>query len=142
MARTTPDSVKSILMLDYDSKRNPSLTPFITAANNLTNVVQTWAAKANLGLDSTTLTTIETWLAAHFYCMSDQPYELRSTNGAMGKFQGKTDMGLKATKYGQSAINMDWSNTLNAINEGKLGNTGMTWIGKPPSSQIPYEDRS
>ena len=144
MARTTSNAVKELLQPggDYDTVRNPSLTPFIQSATVVVDRVQTAAAANGRTLNSTELELIERWLAAHYYASSDQPYTSRSTAGASGSFQGQTGMYLEGTKYGQMAITLDYSGYLYSISSGPNRRTGkITWVGKPPSTQIDYQDR-
>lgn len=143
--RTTSDNVKGVLRLgseggDYDDVANPSLTPYIATANAITSRVYTCSVQKKLTLSTTELELIERWLAAHFYAMSDQTYAQRSTQGASGSFQGQTGMGLEATKYGQTALAVDYSGCLTAINKRQFA-SGF-WLGKPASQQLDWEDRN
>lgn len=83
---------------------------------------------------------VETLLAAHFYQLGDPGYKSRSTAGASGAFQtGGDGPQLGRTRYGQDAMLMDVSGALAAIN--KRAFAGSMWLGKPPSSQISYDER-
>lgn len=128
-------------MRDYDSVNQPSLTPFIRTANLVTNRMNTCATAKDYTLDSDLLLEIETWLAAHFYSMSDRPYSTTRTDKAYAKFQGITKMGLEASHYGQTALNLDYSGCLSIINSTTNKSVSVTWLGKPPSEQTDYEDR-
>lgn len=145
MARTTSSDVIGILLEDYDSENLPSLTPFIESASVIVDRVATCATARNKTLTTTELELIERWLAAHMYAMSDQPYTSRKTENAEGGFQGKTSMYLEATKYGQNAVNIDYSGCLatmgtpNAVVNKSVASA--FWMGKAPSSQIDYVDR-
>lgn len=141
MARTNSASVIGILISgkQYDAKTAPSLTPFIDTAASIVDDVVACAAKKEIVLTSTKLELIERWLAAHAYAHADQLYSSSSAGGASGSFQGQTGMHLESTQYGQMAMNLDSSGCLRAINKG--ARAGVTWLGKPPSSQIPYVDR-
>ncbi len=48
-------------------------------------------------------------------------------------------MGIEATTYGQTALTIDYSGCLTAINKRQFASA--TWLGKAPSEQISYEDR-
>lgn len=124
-ARTDDGLVKGVLLLDYDSVRNPVLTPFITVANVLTNRIAAMGASTGAEVPADELVLLETWLAAHAYCMSDQPYASKSTKGASATFQGKTDMRLKATKYGQMALDLDPTGYLASIDSGAQATADM-----------------
>ena len=127
MARTDPDSVKAILLRQYDTLHTPDLTAFIRSANNLTNRLATGAVTKGIPLSDAELTDIETWLAAHYYGVADQMLQAKNTQSSGGTFQGKTDMGLRSTIYGQQAIALDISGYLNAISQGNR--PGGFWLG-------------
>jgi hypothetical protein len=143
MPRTTSALVQGVLApgKDYDLVNQPDLTPFIATASSLVDQVVSLAF-SNRGflIDGNTAELIERWLAAHFYCVSDQTYQSKSTAGASASFQGQADMGLESNRYGQSAVRIDWTGTLNALNK-QLLPTGF-WAGRPPSAQTPYVDRN
>lgn len=127
MARTTDEKVREII----DTDPALSLNPFISTANSLV----TWlTSKDSSGLlSSDTLTLIETWLAAHFYAHRDQLYQSKSTGGASGSFQGQTQMVLNSTTYGQTAMLLDVTNNLAALNQASLNgnrkNASLFWLG-------------
>lgn len=140
--RTTDELVKEVLAPgeDYDLENNPSLTPFIAIANALVDKVAACATRKTDTQTDSTLTLMETWLAAHYYVQSDQNYTSESTGGASGSYQGSTaDKGIRGSKYGQSALEIDFSGCLDAITAKRKASA--MWGGKPPSSQIPYEQR-
>jgi hypothetical protein len=139
MPRTSEAAVKKILLIDYDSDAATDLSPFIDTASAVVDRVEACAIAKGKALSATELELIERWLSAHFYGQSDQPYTSRSTAGASGQFQGRTDMGFDSTKYGQSAIRIDYSGCL--LNIDKRQRARVIWLGKNPSSQIDYEDR-
>lgn len=145
MARTSVGAVKDVLLADYGPQPDgtlPSLVGFIDAANEFTTRVYNNAITyREVTLSATTLELIERWLAAHFYAMSDQPLATKSNGRASATFQGQTTaFGLKGTKYGQTAITLDYTRTLAAMDEGRIAVTG--WLGKAPSEQIAYSDRN
>lgn len=140
MSRTTTTDVKSVLMEDYDTIDNPSLTPFIDTASAFVDQVVVCATRKGITLDDTLLELIERWLAAHCYSMSDQPYSSRSNLRASGSFQGQTGKYFEATKYGQTAVSLDHSGCLAALGEERKVARGR-WLGRPPSEQTPYDQR-
>lgn len=137
MARTTSAAVIELLGDDYNG--TTVLTGFISTANVLVTRVAACAAAKGITLTAEELELMERWLSAHFYQQSDKGYSQRATLGASGTFGGKTDMGLNSTMYGQSAMTMDPSGCLAAITMRKTA--GLLWLGKPPSDQIPYQNR-
>lgn len=137
--RTTPDKVAAVLQpgSDYDGKSD--LYPFIDWATSMVDFVVNNASKYGRTAP-TDLATLETWLAAHAYKQSDQQLQNKSQGGVSGSFRGQTGEGLKGTLYGRTALSFDTSRILAAIDEGRIA--GSAWLGKPPSSQIAYKDRS
>jgi hypothetical protein len=143
VSRTTADLVKGVLMDDYGARLDgtpPDLSPYIDTASLLVDRVVTCAAGKRLALTAAELELIERWLSAHAYAMVDQPYASKSTGGASGSYQGRTDMMLEATKYGQMALALDWTGCLSAVS--KQARAGARWLGKPPRDQLSYDDRS
>lgn len=124
---------------DYNLSSPPELTGFILTANKIVSRVATCATAKGMALDSTELELIERWLSAHFYVVSDQPYASKSTGGQSASFQGKTGMSLDASKYGQAAMNVDYSGCLSAISKRAFASTA--WLGKNPNEQIAWENR-
>lgn len=125
---------------DYNLSSPPDLTGFILTANKIVSRVATCATAKGLTLDSEELELIERWLSAHFYVMSDQNYTSKSTGGQSASFQGKTDMSIAASKYGQAAMNVDYSGCLTAISKRQFA--GVTWLGKTASEQLTWEQRN
>lgn len=131
--RTTEADVQSILGGNYDTANSPSLTGFIAAASSLVDRIST----AYPGTLSTAdLTIIECWLAAHFYGHSDQFYKSKNTQSAGATFQGETKMGLSSTQYGQTAIMLDTTRYLAALDKG--GIVGGIWLGDTTQSDEDY----
>ena len=141
MARVDADHVKAVLApgKDYDTENAPSLTRFIQMANLFTTRVNTCATNKGVTLTSDELIEIEGLIAAHCYCMSDQTYASKNTEGAGASFHGQTGMRIEATKYGQMAMMVDPSGCVGAIGKGQRA--GAFWLGKAPSGQTDYVDR-
>lgn len=150
-ARTTEALVKSILgsgPRKYNYDGSTTLMPFIVAANNF--ISQAKAIAANRGYsvvdgpdaadDTASLWGIlERWVAAHLYQTMDQGYQSRTTEGASGQFLGQTGKKLESTYYGQNALMLDWTGSLEILDKRKIAS--LDWGGKPPSQQIPYNQR-
>lgn len=142
-ARTDEDKVKEVLMSDYGPKSDGSLPPldsFIRAANLVTTRVYECSVRNSLTLSDEELVEIETWLAAHYYVQSDQVFASRSEAGASMSFQGQLGMGLENSKYGQAALNLDYSGCLRKVLKGQRAMGA--WLGKPKSSQQTWEQRN
>lgn len=119
MARSTAEDVKSILApgKDYDGVSN--LTPFLRAAASMIDRCVARAIREVRPYGLSDFADCEAWLAAHLYKMSDQALASKSTEGASGSYQGTTsDMGLKGTKYGQTALMLDPTGYLTGISTG------------------------
>lgn len=136
MSRTNADDVIEILGGNYgpnEADTLPSLTGFITAANSLVNRI---SAKYPGVLAEADLTVIECWLAAHFYGHSDQFYKSKNTQSAGATFQGETKMGLSSTQYGQTAMMLDTTRYLAALDKG--GVVSSMWLGDTTQSDVDY----
>jgi hypothetical protein len=139
MARTTPEAVGEVLGEDWDGLR--SLTPFIDTAALLVTRVATCAVQRGTPLGVEELEIIERWLSAHFYTMSDKALVSKNSADAGGAFHGQTAMYLEASLYGQTAVGFDITGCLLSLTKPQTKSVGAFWLGKPPSSQIDYEDR-
>lgn len=135
--RTDPEQVKGVLLDTYNGSAN--LSPFMRGAKIITDAMIRCAQKKGITHTDDEIIEIETWLAAHGYAMSDQVAESERDLNANVTYQGKTDMALNATKFGQHALSLDYSGCLNAI--GKHRKQSILWLGKDPSAQINVWDR-
>lgn len=129
--RTSADAVKGVLLDNYDTEKAYSLDPFIATANVLTNRVAAKDTKAILA--AADLEMIERYLSAHFYQHGDQGFAEREEGKARAKFHGQTGKGLESTQYGQTAINLDATGELAAIQaemvSGKSRKAKVLWAG-------------
>lgn len=137
MARTTSNNVSAILLEDYDT--NNSLTPFIETASTIVDTVNNCASLKGISLSSTQLELIERWLAAHYYVMSDQNYRSKRTEGASAVYQGETGKYFEASKYGQTALSIDYSGCLKSLMNPRVG---VYWLGKELNEQQTYNQRN
>ncbi len=137
--RTTATDVEELLAANWDDET--SVTPYIQTANMLVNRVVVLAARlpSPIVFTAAELELIERWLAAHCYCQTDMLYQSKSTGGASASFQGQTAMHLESTRYGQMAMDLDYSGVLATINKRQVAQ--MYWLGKPPSEQLDYDQR-
>lgn len=140
MARTTAIAVKGILLQDYDTEAEPSLTPFIDTANALTSRLATAASADGNDLSVAELELIERWLAAHFYTISDQKYQESTTADAEAVYQGRTEMGLEATTYGQQALVLDWSGNLTSLSRHHRARG--VWLGSTATEAQTFDERN
>ncbi len=137
MPRTTVELVQGILGGDWDGTTD--LTPYINSATVVITRVAACAVSRGVAVTTEELEIIERWLSAHFYGQSDKPYIEKRTERAMGKFAGETGMGFDSTLYGQTAMRIDPSGCLAALN--KRQRAQVNWLGKVPSAQIPIDQR-
>ena len=103
-SRITVDDLVEIFETEFTEAQ---LSAFVNSAHYL--------IQANLlssGLSSDVLTEIHKYLAAHFASLRDQRIESERVADVSMKYQGKTDMGLNATLYGQTALMLDTSGSL------------------------------
>lgn len=127
MARTTALAVQGIIEVE----EGHDLTPYITAANELVTEVC-----EPLGYSELRLELIERWLSAHFYTNFD-PRPVREHAGPVGEeLQGKIDLYLDSSIYGQNAKMLDTKGGLAAlgkkIEDGAVdltGALGAFWLG-------------
>ena len=105
-ARVDAAQVKEIFETDLTDQE-------INACINLANTLISSLGLAAAGVTAATLTQIELLLSAHYCCLKDP----RAQKEKVGQdfdvtYQGKTDMGLNSTFYGQQAIALDPSGIL------------------------------
>lgn len=111
--RVTTAEVNDI-MPDMDSSTD--VDAFITAANLFVTANVTCAAAT-----AAILKEIERWYAAHLIAVGYKEARLSQEKIGDGedRFQGKTDMGIRSTLYGQQAIDLDPCGALKRIADGK-----------------------
>lgn len=113
MARTNIEDVKNIL--DETTLSDDILTAYVNSAN-----VFVTAALTGKGLGDAVMEEIEKWIAAHMITITrERVAREEGAGGAYIKYAGEWGAGLASTSYGQMAINLDTSNTLQALSEGK-----------------------
>lgn len=107
MARVSIEQLQEVFPTDYTSE----LVPFINIANRLVN-----AKLVGKGLSEDQLYDIELMLSAHFANALDPRVSKESIAGEYSAtYQGKWEMFLKSTTYGQTALVIDESNTLSKL---------------------------
>lgn len=100
--RVTDADVKTILDTTITT------TPFINTAHLIVEEELTVLAT----LSESRLTQIELYLAAHLACSLDPRISEEKIGDSTNKYQGKTDIGLKGTLYGQQVILLDSTGVL------------------------------
>ena len=102
MARISDADVRQVIDTELTE-----LTPFIASAESLFSQVL-----ADKGFDEEHTKWILVWLAAHFISIREPREKSFKIGDASVTFEGTTGMGLRFTRYGQTAIMMDTSGTL------------------------------
>jgi hypothetical protein len=133
--RTNARAVERLLGEDYTGKSD--IHAAVKSAVALVDRLQVRARGVNRSLTVDELELIERWLAAHFYVMSDQVLATETVGGAGGSYQGTTGAGLRASKYGQSAVALDFSGCLQALASNRRA--GAAYLGRRPGAQSDYE---
>jgi len=118
MARVTKDEVRAIIVTNSTTIDDTALDSFINTANTFV----TATLGSSTSLTSGQLKDIELYVAAHFVGIKDKRITSEKTGDASAKYEGKTEMGLKFTRYGQMAIMLDTSGTLAKVSSGKVAN--------------------
>ena len=110
--------IQDLRQLINSAESNEVLSVMLqTAEQMLVNTVD-----KDSDVSSDTRETIKLWLAAHFVHIKDRLEKEVSSDGVRMVFDGKTDVGLNATLYGQQAMAMDPTGFLakTATSKGKL----------------------
>lgn len=110
-ARATEEMVKNIIDTDLT---NEQITPFLTAANTMVTDLLLGESYS-----VTTLQEIERWLAAHFVAVRDPQITKEKIGDAQVAYEGKTDMGLNSTRYGQQVMVLEHHGILTRLMSGK-----------------------
>lgn len=145
MPRTTAVLVRKI---KTDIPTGTDLDPFIEPANFLvTKLLSTAVVPGTTTLwytnDGDGLTLIETWLAAHFNCVDDPRAASEKVGPITQRLQGKIDLGLDSSLYGQQAMRLDISGILSRYNnQAKTDDRprlnvagGVLWLGKTAEAE-------
>lgn len=125
MSRTTDENIA--LIIDYESGKD--LSSFILIANELVT-----ECCGDEGYTETRLELIERYLAAHFYTNYDPRTSSEGAGAVSASYQGATNIGFDSSFYGQTAMRLDTSGGLAALNEkikkGKKRTVSISWVGK------------
>ena len=114
MARVTATEVKAIL--DDSELTDAQVDVYITSANTFVTDVLTDAS-----LTVATMKEIERWMTAHMIAMTrERQVKKAGAGGAEVEYVGYWSTGLNGTSYGQMAVSLDTSKTLEAMAKGKL----------------------
>lgn len=126
--RTTSSAVTAVLGPAY--KTLPDLTPFIETASV---VIDDVLAPLNVLTDER-LELIERWLSAHMLHQALPRVESQQVDVLMQRFKSKVELGFNNSDYGQTAMRLDPTGTLAALNAQSNSGAGTrtikgTWLG-------------
>jgi len=137
MARTTAVLVATIIEVEADK----DISAFILTANEL--VTECCASVTSYSDDR--LELIERYLSAHFYTHYDPMETVEKAATLTAWYQNAVDLGFDSSHYGQTAMRLDTSGGLAAINEqmkkGKRAGVGISWLGKTKDEVIADNDQ-
>lgn len=105
--RVTEAEVKVII------ETSLTLTPFIEAANTIIN-----DRLLSSGLSEATLTKIELFLSAHLTTLRERQVSREKIGDAETTYEGRVEMGLNSSLYGQTAQLLDTTGTLAGAKNG------------------------
>lgn len=142
MSRTSYAAVVKIIEVDADVVPDAdAMAPFLEVANSIVENACVSTLLYTSGTDDVVLELIERWLSAHFYAIRD-PRTTSEKIGPIGEsFEGKQDLYLASTRYGQMAMMVDTRGGLAALNRmpqfaSKL-KVGIVHLGTNPPSSPP-----
>jgi len=114
MPRTDPTTVKNT----FDTSLTDSaISDWITRASMRIDDVE----DADPSIEDAKLKELETLVAQHLAASQDPRHESESGASRSVEFQGETGEGMKSTKYGQAALELDPTGTLGDNHEFTLG---------------------
>lgn len=139
--RTDADLIRGIADVDdFLIEEDSDLDPFIEAANVLTEwIVAKQTETSTAAYPSRTIRNIETWLAAHAYCILDPQRVREEVSTVREVFQQQVNLGLDQTRYGQMAKLLDTQGWLAALDNAQKKVTvplqakpkvGIIWAGR------------
>jgi len=124
------------------------LDPYIDAANEL--VTEVCASKkladgVTAYYSAHRLKSIELWLSAHMYTIFDPRTASEKVSVITQRLQGKIDLGLDSSLYGQNAMRLDTAGGLAAMNNAmkKMGGIlagGVHWMGRGSYEEAETEE--
>ena len=112
-ARVSEAELRKIFKTSATALPSDSALAFINTANLMVNEYLSGS-----GFSESYLKEIELYLSAHLAAMWDQRRSEKEIGESRFKFQGKWDLGLNSTDYGQKVIILD--------STGSLVNAGMS----------------
>lgn len=114
---TTRELIEQI----YDNSLGSTLQQHIQAAEGLVGGLKLALSKDSEGVlfhNTTTIQTVETWLAAHFASIEEPREVSGSASGGSESFESVPLLNyLGGTRYGQQAMALDFSGILNKYND-------------------------
>ena len=129
--RTNATNIKAIIEVDTSIiAADSDLDPFITTANELVTEVCTGTKNGPTPAYTVArLELIERWLSAHFYAIRDPRSKSEKAGSVAVTYQGKTDLNLSLTHYGQQSMMLDTNGGLSRLDKGKGLAATVLWLG-------------
>jgi hypothetical protein len=126
VARTTGGKVRTILdHISRSAKDTAALASAIQTAYVFLTRVCVTTGVYDEEADKALLAELETYLAAHFFCIFRPQKKTVNVAGVQQTSDSKVDLGLRQTRYGQQAKLLDVKGVLREQDEAKI----MTSIG-------------
>lgn len=108
MATATVDEVRAIIDTNIE---DDNIESYIDSASSLLSI---WFSGVTASQEL--LTELEKWVAAHLIAMTkERQAKEEGAGGAYIRYAGVFGTGLKTTSYGQTAIEIDTTNTLRSV---------------------------
>lgn len=143
MSRASENDVRDVISFNPELPL-PDMSPYIRTAATLVDKVE--SNDSSSLMDNADLKEVEIYLAAHCYAHKDLQFTKSKAGESFAEFQtGTPGKGfLDSTMWGRMAVGLDETGYLAKLNKqsinGKFTLT-VSWLGKPPSTQIDYVDR-
>lgn len=129
MPRTTPTKVRGIVT-DLREDSTIDLTAAIETANVfVTSICIPFVKPDGTSLSAIELEMVERWLAAHFWSVDNPKLLMEIIGRSQDTIQGKVDLGLRLTHYGQQALILS-QGALAPYADGKPKQIKMRWLGR------------
>jgi hypothetical protein len=118
MPRTDFERLKAVVEVDEDIVSDDTTAQlFIVPANELVTECCTGDKGPSTPYTEDRLTTIETWLAAHFYAQRDPRIKSETAGPVKADYQHSIQLGFDNTHQGQMAMRLDTNGGLAKLND-------------------------
>jgi len=87
------------------------------------------------------LKIVETYLSAHFACITYPQAVFESVGKLQNSFSMKIALGFDQTRFGQQAKKIDPTNQLKKADKSKVVNFSVSWLGMTDDEKIDFRER-